>query len=187
MKAYAFFIFLLFILKIEAQNYVSNNGCFYSNGRTYSKATEITKITLTVSPLNFATCCDLCRALPDCILWYWDLLLATCLFYKDVGDIDETYNYRYYSGKKTDLPTWKCNEIPNKWYYDSQLNWVAQTAHVNSANCCEACFSTAGCVSYMFNSNSMTCYHSTKNFATTLNVVDFLGMSTGAPTISLTP
>ena len=189
MKHFIFFFCLSSIIitkETNGQNFVSLNSCFYTLGRTYSPQTLITQIPLIPKPLNIPTCCDLCRNLTGCAGWTWDTGSSTCFFYKDIAGINYNVNNQYYSGKNSALPTWTCNEVPNKWYYDAQLSWGTQTSLTSLSRCCEVCFTTATCVSYMFNSNDNSCYHSTKNYVNAANIA-FNGFYVGTPTISMSP
>ena len=163
------------------QNDVSFNSCFYTTGRRYS-GTLLAQLNLNGDAIP--SCCNLCRGLDGCVAWTWDSL--TCFLYKNVTSINYNFYADYSSGKTSELPIWECNETQNKWFYEAKLNWIAKPGLVNSPICCEACFITYECMSYMFDTKTNTCYHSTRNYLTSASI-EILGMFTGSPSISMIP
>lgn len=170
----------------------TTNSCFYASGR-YITGTELTRITISgTSTEDFlATCCYMCRALPDCVAWYYFTLLSVCMFFSSVNSLP-AYGSFYYAGATIPTKFWACNEQQNKWYYESSLAWTRQTSvssRSNRESCCHDCFwSTAigGCLSWTYYEDTNDCYHSSKNLNTSVSV-NVSGMYTGSVSMAFPP
>jgi hypothetical protein len=170
----------------------TQNNCFYATGR-YLTGNELTRITISGTSNDdfLATCCYMCRALSECVGWYYFSILSVCVFFKSVNTIP-AYGSFYYAGSNTQSKFWTCKEQKDKWYYENGLVWTKQSvesSRVNRDGCCHDCFwSTAvgGCQSYLYYEETNDCYHSTKNYNTSLSV-DVAGMYTGSAEKEFTP
>ena len=185
------FLCLLFLITHNGQAQFANttNLCFYASGKAIG-GDLITQIFISGTSIaeQLATCCYMCRALPECIAWRLVTTNLYCQFFKTVTSIVASVNY--YSGKNTAAPFWNCNEQRDRWYFDSTL-WTVQpnaTSKASLVGCCHDCFwspTNPRCVSWMYNEQTKDCYHSTKNYNTTGNVF-LIGMNTGSVSLSFT-
>ena len=136
----------------------TTNSCFYATGKAIG-GDLITQIFISGSSIDeqLATCCYMCRALPECVAWRLVTTNLYCQFFKTVTSIVTSINY--FSGKNMALPFWNCNEQRDRWYFDSGL-WAVQTNVSSKANqtaCCHDCFwSTTNpkCISWMYNEHT---------------------------------
>ena len=178
MKHFVFiFNFLLVILaKVASAQYnTTNNGCFYSQYRTINGLSIANFPVQGVLAAQLTSCCDFCRALAGCVAWRYTP--STCFFYREVtsfgvGTVND------YIGKNSDSPFWISDIEYNRWYYESRL-WTLQGSTLTVDICYQDCFFKWNtCKSWMYNSNTFDCYHSTSSHQFTNNVY-ITGMMTG--------
>ena len=121
MKTKLFFIISFILLANECSSIVieesknpyenTTNSCFYASGR-YLTGTELTRIPISgTSTEDFlSTCCYMCRALGECVGWYYFTIISVCVFYKSVSSIPAYGNF-YYAGSNAPSKFWTCNEV----------------------------------------------------------------------------
>ena len=170
-------IIFLFLKSTFGQS-STTNGCFYTQDRFVVNATEITRISLagTLVQKNLATCCDMCRALPDCVAWDW--YSNNCVFFKDIESFGKN-NGQSFSGLSVNSKIWRCDEKKDKYYFGDDLNWILQIDIKTSTSCCDDCFYSRKCKSWMFMQASRICYHSNENYENAVNFVNMSGLLTG--------
>ncbi len=175
-------------VKSQTEYLLAANQCFYLPNKLIAGGIETTKIFLssTVALTNLGTCCDYCKALTpaNCVAWYLSST-RTCIFYKSVTGIQYSENAAFFLGHAVPDPFWNCNEEPNKWYTAPILAWARQGIFANRFACCQTCFFTSNCKSWMFTDEGNDCYFSTSivNGAS----INIGGFYTGRPTLSFTP
>ena len=171
-------IFLINIISYtNAQYGNTTNNCFYANSRDVFRGTVATAIQINGANLNefLSTCCDYCRTLPNCVLWrYYN---TQCTFYSDVTQF--TASNGIYTGHKSSIPYWTTVEEENKWYFESSLQWTYINSYSRKSQCSEECFfNFHNCKSWMYNSYTLECYHSSLNYSVYKSVY-MLGVYTG--------
>ena len=178
-------------VKSQTEYLIAANQCFYLPNKLIAVGSiETTRIVLSngVALTNLGTCCDYCQALTraNCVAWQLVVNTKTCIFYKSVTGIQFVENPNNYLGHAVPDPFWNCNEEPNKWYTNPLLTWVRQGIFGNRFACCQTCFFTSNCASYMFTDDGNDCYFSTRNHVN-LGSINIGGFYTGGPTLSFTP
>ena len=151
---------VIFSAQALSEYSVVANKCFFVQGKKISAASPITTLALSGlnEGLNLGTCCEYCHALASAGCNAWHLFNNTCQFYSNTKSLETKLDY--FLGHNSPLPYWKCNEN-ERWYYDTSINWVLQSKvnNLNRFSCCENCFLTVGCKSYMYATGSNDCYH----------------------------
>ena len=170
-----FFIWLLIInslvKEIEPKDFSNtSNSCYYAIDKSI-RGDLITQIVISGSSIDqkLATCCYMCRALPDCIAWRLVSTTLLCQFFKTVTNIYSSANH--YSGKIGLSEIWNCTDIVHDKYYSQNGLWSLQTdskSHFDMYSCCSHCFWTFSrpkCVSWMYNRNTNEWLECQRNIA----------------------
>jgi hypothetical protein len=120
---------------------ITVNSCFYSKNTEIIGGNLITSIEMGGGlDINLSQCCEKCRRLPSCIIWYYNNKI--CYFYNSFSSLFTT-NVDTFVGIRTNSQFWSCKEEVGKFYYEANLKWKIQltsSSKINVANCCYDCF-----------------------------------------------